>query len=127
MEYTLTNNSKVSDISVEQLYNYSEKTHANFLTKFFEWCAKQEDNRFLWLATTFFVQIGAILPLTIFIILFCGNNSLLLWIIALTVNVPSLILNLGAVHTKFTLPVFCFALLTEIVIIGYCLITFLAH
>jgi hypothetical protein len=127
MEYTLTNNSNVGDISAEQLYNYSEKTNPRLLRGFFEWCVQQEDSRFLWLAVTFFVQIGAVLPLTIFTILFLGNNSLLLWIISLAVNVPSLILNLGVAHTKFTLPVFFFSLLTETVIIAYCLVSFLMH
>jgi len=127
MEYTLTNNSNVCDISAEQLYNYSEKANQSLLLRFFDWCSKQEDNRFLWLGVTFFFQIGAILPITVWAILYLGNNSLLLWIIALVVNVPSLILNLGAAHTKFTLPIFFFALLTETIVIAYCLVFFLMH
>jgi hypothetical protein len=126
MEYRLTN-SNVADISAEQLYNYSGKANHNLLSRFFEWCSKQEDNRFLWLGVAFFVQIGAILPITAWAILYLGNNSLVLWIAALCVNVPSLILNLGAAQTKFTLPVFFFALLTEAIIITYCLIVFLMH
>jgi hypothetical protein len=127
MEYTLTNNSNVCDISAEQLYNYSEKANQSLFLRFFDWCSKQEDNRFLWLGVTFFFQIGAILPITVWAILYLGNNSLLLWIIALVVNVPSLILNLGAAHTKFTLPIFFFALLTETIVIAYCLVFFLMH
>jgi hypothetical protein len=126
MEYRLTN-SNVADISAEQLYNYSEKANHNLFSRFFEWCSKQEDNRFLWLGVAFFVQIGAILPITAWAILYLGNNNLILWIAVLCVNVPSLILNLGAAHTKFTLPVFFFALLTEAIIITYCLTVFLMH
>ena len=123
MEYGLTN-SNVDSIRAEDLYNYSEKAGANVFTRFFNWCSQQEDNRFLWLGITLFGQIGAVLPITVWTILYLGNNSLLLWIIALIVNVPSLILNLGAVHTKYTLPVFFFALLTEAVIILYCVTLF---
>ena len=57
MEYTLTN-SNLGDISAEQLYNYSEKANHNLLLRFFEWCSKQQDNRFLWLGVAFFVQLG---------------------------------------------------------------------
>jgi hypothetical protein len=126
MEYRLTN-SDINSIRAEDLYNYSAKTSSGLFTKFFAWCTQQEDNRFLWLGVAFFVQIGVVLPITIWAILYLGNNSLVLWIAALCVNVPSLILNLGAAHTKFTLPVFFFALLTEAVIVTYCLVFFLMH
>ncbi len=124
MEYRLTN-SNLGGIKAEDLYNYSEKRSANIFTRFFAWCSQQEDNRFLWLGITLFGQIGAVLPITVWVILYLGNNSLLLWIIALAVNVPLYILNLGAVHTKYTLPVFFFVLLTEAVIILYCVTLFL--
>jgi len=125
MEYGLTN-SKVDSISAEELYDYSEKAGSGLFTKFINWCSRQEDNRFLWLGITLFGQIGAILPITVWAILYLGNNSLL-WVIALVVNVPSYSLNLGAAHTKYTLPVFFFALLTETIIVIYCLSTFLIH
>jgi hypothetical protein len=126
MEYRLTN-SNVDSIRAEDLYNYSEKANSNLFRRFFTWCSQQEDNRFLWLGIALFGQIGAVLPITVWAILYLGNNSLLLWIIALVVNVPSLIFNLGAAHTKYTLPVFFFALLTETIVIAYCLLAFLIH
>lgn len=54
--------------------------------------------------------------------MFLGNNSMALWIIILTVNVPCLILSLAAAKTKYSLPVSAFAVLTAILVILYCII-----
>jgi hypothetical protein len=126
MEYELKNSS-IDTLHAEDLYNYSEKAPSNLFAKFFTWCNNQEDNRFLWLGIILFGQIGAILPITVWAILYLGDSNPFLWITALTVSVPSLILNLGAAETKFTLPVFFFALLTNIVIVLYCVALFLIH
>ncbi len=119
MEYTLTN-SNIGGIHAEDLYNYSEKTSPGLFTKFFAWCEQQESNRFFWLGITIFAQIGSILPITILTILYLGNNSVFLWIAALSVNVPSLILGLAAAKTKITLPVFFFSLFAQLLIVMYC-------
>jgi hypothetical protein len=126
MEYELKD-SNIDALRAEDLYNYSEKAPSNLFAKFFTWCNKQEGNRFLWLGIVLFGQIGAILPITIWAILYLADNNLFLWIAALTVSVPSLILNLGAAETKYTLPVFFFALLTNTVIVLYCVTLFLIH
>ena len=119
MNYTISNH-QVSKVKLPSaLYRSSEKH--SLLSKFMAWCERQESDRFLWLGLAFFLQIGMAVPLTAFSILFFGGNNPLLWIILVTVNVPTLVLNLAALPTKTTLPFLFFAWLTEITIILYCL------
>ena len=99
----------------------------NFLTRFLNWCNTQESNRFLWLGVTFFAQIGLMLPLAAFSILFLGGNNFLLWIIICAVNLPTLVLNLAALPTKVTLPFLFIAWLTELSVVLYCVFFALLH
>ena len=117
MQYSLTKNN-LSELSLQSVYSHK---HSNIATRFLNWCEAQESNRFLWLALSFFLQIGMILPLTAYSIIFFGGNSFLLWIIVCTVNIPTLVLNLAALPTKTTLPFLFFAWFTEAVVILYCL------
>jgi hypothetical protein len=89
----------------------------NILSKFFSWCAGQEDNRFMWLAISFFGLIGMLLPVTAIAILFAGGNSLALWSIACVFNVPVLILNLAAQPSKIVLPALTLAVLVDVCVI----------
>jgi len=100
--------------------NVHKLHHENLLTRFLNWCTAQESNRFLWMGVTFFAQIGLMLPVAAFSILFFGNNNMLLWIIICAVNLPTLVLNLAALPTKFTLPFLFFAWLTELSVVLYC-------
>jgi hypothetical protein len=121
MEYRL-NKSNVGNIRAEELYNYHVKNAENIFTRFLSWCGAQESNRFLWLALSFFAQIGLTLPLTAYSIVFFGGNNLLLWIIIGAVNVPVLVLNLAALPTKTTLPFLFFGWLTQAIVIAYCIV-----
>jgi len=120
MEYRLTN-SNIGSIRAEDLYNYHVKSRENIFSKFLAWCDAQQSNRFLWLALTFFAQIGLTLPVTAYCIVFLGGNNLLLWSIIGAVNVPVLVLNLAALPTKTTLPFMFFGWLTQLTIIMYCI------
>ena len=121
MEYKLTN-SNIGGIRAEDLYNYHVKPEANIISKFLSWCKAQESNHFLWLALSFFAQIGLTLPITAVFIVFFGGNNLLLWIIMAAVNIPVLVLNLAALPTKTTLPFLFFGWFTQAFIIAYCVI-----
>lgn len=126
MEYRLTNGN-VGSIHTEDLYNYSAKSNNKVFSKLLNWCEAQQSNRFLWLALSFFAQIGLTLPLTAFFIVFFGGNNLLLWIILGIVNIPVLVLNLSAMPTKTTLPFLFFGWLTQAAILLYCIGFALAH
>jgi len=108
-------------ISVLEKENNVSGTH--IVRRFINWCEQQEQKRFLWMAVAFLGHIGTVLPLTIFTIVNTGNNFSLL-VIACTVNIAVLALNLAAQSTKVTLPALFFAWLTNAVIIAYCLVGF---
>lgn len=101
--------------------NYSSKTGA--IEKYMNWAQSQEKNSFVWLAVAILGTIGAVLPLTLYAVINCGNNFTL-WIITCSVNVPVLALNLAAQPPKVTLPFLFFAWLTDFAIIAYCVVTF---
>lgn len=119
MEYRLSNNT--GSLSAEELYNYHTIHTENIFHRFLSWCEAQEKNNFLWLALTFFAQIGLTLPLTAVAIVFFGGNNILLWIILGAVNVPVLVLTLAAFPAKTKLPFVFFGWLTQAVIILYCI------
>jgi hypothetical protein len=119
MEYTLSNH-RIEGLRAEDLYNYHVTHKVTVISKFLHWCEAQESNRFLWLALTFFAQIGLTIPITAVAIVFFGGNSLVLWMIMAAVNVPVLVLNLAAMPTKSTLPFMFFGWFVQAMIILYC-------
>lgn len=119
MAYTLSTNH--TSLRAEDLYNYHVKKEEKLFTKFLNWCDAQESDHFLWLALTFFLQIGLTIPVTAFAILFFGGNNLLLWIIIVAANVPVLILSLAFFPTRIRLPFVFFSWLIQAAIIAYCI------
>ena len=99
--------------------------HNQALTRFMNWCAGQEENRFIWLAIGFLGTIGMVLPLTVSALLAGGVNNFALLMLTCIVNVPVLALNLAAQSTKVTLPVLFFAWLVDAAVIIYSAIFFL--
>ncbi len=79
-------------------------SNKRFNPKIYTWCDLEERNRFMWLGIAFMCGIGTVLPITLSAIVFIGGNNLALWIIACTVNLPILVVNLAAQATKITLP-----------------------
>jgi len=91
--------------------------NTNVFTRFFSWCASQQDNRFMWLAITLFGLVGLALPVTLYAIVNFGGNNFGLWIVACIINVPSLALNLAAQPTRITLPALFLAWIVDALII----------
>jgi hypothetical protein len=118
---------EVGSIRTEQVYSAKRNAHTNTVSRFFKWCESQEENKFLWLALSFFGLIGMMLPVTALAILFGGGNNQLFWIIACAVNVPVLILNLAAQPLRTILPALCLALLTDAIIIVTCIVMFMIY
>jgi hypothetical protein len=109
----------------KQDYVDTNTVKAGFFKRFFNWCNKQEEYRFLWLGITLFGLIGMVLPLTLLSILFFANNNFMLWIIACAANVPVLALNLAAQPPKVTLPFLFITLVIDVAIIAVCTIMFI--
>ncbi|MEO7294430.1 MAG: hypothetical protein ABIW34_15075 [Ginsengibacter sp.] len=102
-------------------------TKANLLYKFKQWVNTQEENRLLWLGIAVLGGIATVLPITLLAVVFWANNSLTLWAIACSINVPILVLNLAAQPTKITLPILFLVWLIDALIIAYCAIIFFAN
>lgn len=96
------------------------KSNTSFVTRFFNWTKAQEENRLLWLALAIFGHGCLITIATMFAILFSGNDFIF-WPFAIAAMAMSLIVNLAAMPTKITIPVFFFSVLIDIVIIVLCI------
>jgi hypothetical protein len=68
---------------------------SSVIYKFNTWIKTQEEYRLLWLGIAVLGGIATVLPLTLLAVVFWANNSLTLWAITLSVNVPVLVLNLA--------------------------------
>ena len=124
MQYSLTGN-HVPNISISATRSQKNERSLNLFKMFFEWCAAQEHNRFLWMAVSYFALIGLALPATAYSIIFFGGNNFVFWMIALVMNVPVLVLNLAALPTKITLSALIFAWAADAILILYCAALFL--
>ena len=118
-------------ISTQHLHLGSNNSYAkrlsvktNSIAKFFSWCEGQDSNKFMWLGIAVMGSIGAVLPVTLSAIAFIGGNNFALWIIALSFNVPVLIVNLAAQPAKITLPALFLSWIVNALIILYCVIGF---
>lgn len=108
------NNSKALQ---QQTYTTTTKANAGIITRFFQWCERQEDNRFTWIGVSLFGSIGGVLPLTLLLVSLAYPGNFVLWIASAAVNVPVLAINLAAQPTKVTLPFLFFAWTTNLAII----------
>jgi hypothetical protein len=98
-----------------QVYSAATKT-PSVLTRFTNWCNRQEKYRFGWLAIIITIHGCILTPITILSIALCGNNFVL-WGIAIGAMAMSLVTNLAAMPTKVTIPVFLFSVLLDLVVI----------
>jgi hypothetical protein len=93
----------------------------SIVRRFFDWAEGQQKNRIAWLAAMLMGHACVLTPLTLFFIMYSGNN-LVLWPFAMVAMVLVLITNLSAQPTKVTIPVFFFSLLLDVIIIVDCII-----
>ncbi len=110
--------------SVHQFYmpvEYTGKAKRSLVSQFMNWCASQEENRFLWLAIILAGHACFITPLTVTFVMFSGN-SMLLWSLAIAAMAMTLITNLAAMPVKITIPVFFLSLAIDVTVITLSLI-----
>ena len=93
---------------------------ASLLGRFFQWTREQEKNRMLWLAVAVAGHGCVITIITMFAILFTGNNFIF-WPFAIGAMAMTLIVNLAAMPTRITIPIFFLSVLIDVVIIAVCL------
>lgn len=96
-------------------------TRHSFWKKFIAWCEGQEKNRFGWLAASLTLHGCVLTILTIFIVILAGN-PFIFWPFIIGAMGTVLVVNLAALPTKITIPVFFLSVLVDLAIIFSCLL-----
>ena len=108
--------------TVHQLYNpdlvIAEKRQS-IVSRFLNWCGRQEASRFGWTAAIIALHGCFITPFTVATIALTTNN-IAFWGVAIGSMGMSLITNLSAMPTKITIPVFILSVLVDVSIIIAC-------
>ena len=86
-------------------------------SRFLAWCNGQEKFRFGWVAAILAIHGCVLAPITVLAIALLGGNSMIFWAMLIGGMALSLIVNLAAMPTKITIPVFFFSILIDISII----------
>jgi len=92
---------------------------ASLFTRFMDWCERQNRNRIAWLAIALAGHGCVLTPITIFFIMMSGNNFIF-WPLAMGAMAVCLVVNLAALPTKITVPVFFVSVLIDLVVIANC-------
>ncbi len=101
--------------------NATQKANqTSLISKFGNWTKEQDKNRMLWLAIAVAGHGCVITIITMFVILFTGNNFIF-WPFAIGAMAMTLIVNLAAMPTRITIPVFFLSILIDVVIIALCI------
>jgi len=90
-------------------------------SKFLNWCERQDENRFGWLAGIIAFHGCALTPITLFAIILSGTN-IIFFIAALVAMGAALVTNLAAMPTKIIIPVFLLSALIDLLIIISCVV-----
>ena len=88
--------------------------------KFIDWCDGQEKYRLGWLATSLSLHGCVLTILSMFAVVLAGNHFIF-WPFIIGAMGITLVVNLAAMPTKITIPVFFFSVLVDLVIIISCL------
>ncbi len=101
---------------------FTNSKKEKLISRYFKWCAGQEEKRLEWLAFAI-AGHGCILTLVTLFAIILSGNLLVLWIIATCAMAMCFITNLAALPTKITIPVFMFSIIIDLFIIAYAVIS----
>lgn len=109
------------ETTVKHLYAHPiEVARTSPWKKFIDWCENQEKYRLGWLAAAITLH-GCILTIvTMFAVVLSGNHFIF-WPFIIAAMGATLLVNLAAMPTKITIPVFFFSVLIDLVIIISCI------
>ena len=94
-------------------------TRPSLFSRFINWCAAQDENRYGWLGVSVASHGCLITPLTMFALVMSGNN-IIFWFLAIIAIMMTLVTNLAALPTKITIPVFLSSIILDAIIIVSC-------
>jgi|SRR6188474_751163 hypothetical protein len=109
------------ETTVKHLQAYEFDTaHVSPWKKFMTWCNGQEKYRLGWLAAAITLHGCLLTILTMFAVILAGNHFIF-WPFVIGAMGITLIVNLAAMPTKITIPVFFFSVFIDLVIIISCI------
>lgn len=85
-------------------------------SRLIHWAESQEKYRFGWVGGILAAHGCIITPLTLLAVVYGGNN-IALWVAVILAMGISLISNLAALPTKYTIPIFFFSILIDISVV----------
>ena len=111
------------ETSVKHLYAHplSSTQKVSFWKKFINWCDGQEEYRFGWLAAALSLHGCVLTILTMFAVVLAGNHFIF-WPFVIGAMGATLLVNLAAMPTKITIPVFFFSVLIDLAIVISCIV-----
>ena len=99
---------------------YSKRVAKSSLwARFIQWSEDQEQYRFGWAAGILAGHGCIVTPITLFAIILSGSN-IALFIAAIVAMMASLVTNLAAMPTKYTIPTFFISIVIDLTIIASC-------
>lgn len=109
------------ETTVKHVYAHPiQRSKLSVWKKFITWCEGQEKFHFGWLAAALTIHGCVLTILTLFAIVLAGNHFIF-WPFAIGAMGITLIVNLAAMPTKITIPVFFFSVLVDLLIILSCI------
>ena len=109
------------EATVKHLYApHTDDTKVSVRKKFIDWCVSQEKYRLGWLAAAITLHGCVLTIFTMFAVILAGNHFIF-WPFIIGGMGITLVVNLAAMPTKITIPVFFFSVLMDIVIIISCI------
>ena len=101
--------------------SYSHKeTKRSLWKRFITWADHQEEYRLGWSAAAV-TGHGCILTIITVMAILLAGNPFIMWPFAIGAMAACLIVNLAALPTKITIPVFFLSILVDLAIIGTCI------
>lgn len=88
--------------------------------RFIQWTESQEENRIGWVAGILAGHGCIVTPITLFAIILSGSN-IYLFSAAIVAMMASLVTNLAAMPTKYTITTFFFSIVLDLLIIASCI------
>jgi hypothetical protein len=108
------------ETTVKHLYAYpADAANVSVSKKFITWCDNQEKYRLGWLAAALTLHGCVLTILTMFAVVLAGNHFIF-WPFVIGAMGITLVVNLAAMPTKITIPVFFFSVLIDLAIIICC-------
>jgi hypothetical protein len=109
------------ETTIQHVYTHQQdETKVSLWKKFVAWCNTQEQYRLGWLAAAITLHGCVLTIFTMFAVVLAGNHFIF-WPFIIGGMGITLVVNLAALPTKITIPVFFVSVLVDLVIIISCI------